>query len=178
MRPRIRRIHNQRVPPRTSERTNNGASGLVCRFSQPACGRGPSVDCARTLCQHGQSGTVPGCRSRNWRGHRFAYRRTVATIWSRLFTSRGCYEDTTNSRPISQPAFGIDAHPFRGHSARDPRPIRGHQNLRNLRGNACPVLKMRNTMPPLLLQPIASLLQLCSDNPASGALLNGLRFHA
>ena len=62
----------------------------------------------------------------------------------------------------------------RGRSPDARRRIRGHKNLVDTRGHACPVLNtMRNTTPPLLRQFIAPLFQLRGDGLDSGGLLDG-----
>jgi len=58
-----------------------------------------------------------------------------------------------------------------------PRLIRGNENLPPGRGRACPELNMiRNTLPPLMHQFVAPLLQLCGDGLNAGGLFDGSGF--
>ena len=68
---------------------------------------------------------------------------------------------------------------LRGYSACPPRLIRGHQVLRSRRGKACPVLNMmRNTLPLLLQQLVAPVLQLRGDGFDAAGLFNRPHFDA
>ena len=68
---------------------------------------------------------------------------------------------------------------LRGNAACPPRLIRGHQVLRWRRGRACPVLNMMtNTLPPLLQQRVAPVLQLRGDGLDARGLLNRPRSDA
>ena len=56
--------------------------------------------------------------------------------------------------------------------------LKGHENLPPGRSKACPVLNiMRNTLPPLLAQLVAPLLQLCGDGFNAGGLFNRSHFN-
>jgi len=81
-------------------------------------------------------------------------------------------------RACSSPQMGRDGgrrqSTLRGRAPDAPRRIRGHKNLVDTRGNACPVSNtMRNIMPRLLRQFIAPLFQLRGDGLDSGGLVDG-----
>jgi hypothetical protein len=148
------------------------------------------VDCSRmrTVCGQFTSTTVACSRTieaaacaRTWivRGH---------DCWRGLNTDADCLRTRTvpvrvlspaESNPWTGQCHVRDRLILRGYSACLPRLIRGHQVLRLRRGRACLVLNMmRNTLPFLLQQLVAPVLQLCGDGFNTGGLFNRTHFDA
>ena len=115
------------------------------------------TDCGRG-CGHGQNTVADWTRPRSWRGC------GLVSDWTRSRTGHG---------------HGQQAGRWRGHSASEPRPLRGLKNLPPGRSKACPVLNMmRNTLPPLLQQFITPGFQLRGDSFDACSLFNRPGFNA
>jgi len=155
--------------------------------------------CSRTDCARDQFGDVDSSRLRTGCGQfesvAAAGSRTVeaaALPRTRPVRGRACLrglnEDTESSRTrtvcvrVLFPAEsrsricrarGHELLTSRGYSACPPRLSRGRRSLAPARGKACPVLNMmRNTLPPLLQQFVAPVLQLCGNGLNAGGLFN------
>jgi len=86
---------------------------------------------------------------------------------------------STESRSRICRARGHEPLTSRGCPACSPRLPRGRRSLAPARGKACPVLNMmRNTLPPLLQQFVAPVLQLCGNGLDAGGLLKRPHFDA
>ena len=156
----------------------------------PVCGRLTGVDnsCLRTDCGH----CISAANSR--------LQPVKAVENSRMWTvccrTRGCGQNTdvgcSRTRMIRVHVLhwpcpcswncrvcGHELPILRGSSALTPRPIRGLKNLPPGRSKACPVSNMmRNTVPPLLHQFFAPLLQLRGNGLNSAGLFDGGDFDA
>jgi hypothetical protein len=98
---------------------------------------------------------------------------------SRTWTVRGHGLSPTESRSRICQVRGHAPLTSRGYSACSPRLPRGRRNLAPARGKACPVLNMmRNTLPPLIQQFVAPVLQLCGNGLDAGGLFNRPHFDA
>ena len=97
--------------------------------------------------------------------------------WTRTVFVRALFPAESRSRICR--ARGHEPLTSRGCSACPPRLPCGRRSLAPARGKACPVLNMmRNTLPPLLQQFVAPVLQLCGNGLDAGGLFNRPHFDA
>lgn len=148
------------------------------------------VDNSRLRSVCGQSVAVAAASSRTIEAAAFPRTRTVCerdcgrglnadTDCSRTRTdcARGLFSTESRSRICR--VCGHEPLTLRGYSACSLRPIRGRRSLAPARGKACPVLNMmRNTLPPLLQQLVAPVLQLRGNGLNAGGLFNRPYFDA
>lgn len=98
---------------------------------------------------------------------------------SRTRTVCVCVLFSAESRSRICRARGHEPLTSRGYSACPPRLTRGRRSLAPARGKACPVLNMmRNTLPPLLQQLVAPVLQLRGNGLDAAGLFNRPHFDA
>src|SRR5579883_2590741 len=124
-----------------------------------------------------ESAALP--RTRPVRGRAGVRGLNADTDCSRTWTVRGHVLSPTESRSRICRARGHEPRISRGCSACSPRLLRGRRSLAPARGKACPVLNMmRNTLPPLLQQFVAPVLQLCGNGLDAGGLFYRPHFDA
>jgi len=142
----------------------------------------------RTVCGQFESVATAGLRTveaaalpktQSIRGRACLRGMNADTDCSRTWTVRGHILSPTESRSRICPARDHEPLTSRGSSACSPRLLRGRRSLAPARGKACPVLNMmRNTLPPLLQQFVAPVLQLCGNGLNAGGLFNRSCFDA